>query len=113
MSTLRYIGAKTRQRIAAGDTPPWIRNHKGHRYIVQLVLSAPPWVDRSALRRLEYRAQCVTEMTGVLHEIDHVVPLNHPLVCGLTVPWNLEIVPARVNGAKSNKFAPDQLELFA
>lgn len=113
MGMLDYIRMESRKRLIAGDVPLWIANSKRRRYIAAVVLSAPPWVDREALRRLQYRAQCLSEMTGVPHEIDHIVPLNHPLVCGLTVPWNLEIVSARVNAAKSNKFAPDQLELFA
>lgn len=113
MGMIDYIRMKSRARLLAGETPPWIANSPRRRYIAAVVLSAPPWVDREALRRLQYRAQRLSEMSGVPHELDHIVPLNHPLVCGLTVPWNLQILPARTNGAKSNTFAPDQLELFA
>jgi hypothetical protein len=112
MGMIDYIRMKSRAKLLAGEVPAWIHNSPRHRYITQVVLSAPPWVDREALRLLQHRAQCLTELTGVPHEIDHIVPLNHPLVCGLTVPWNLEVVPAKVNGAKSNKWMPDQLELF-
>lgn len=109
---LDYIRMASRERLLLGEVPLWIANSKRSRYVTSVVLSAPPWVDRRALRLLKYRAQCLSEMSGIPHEIDHVVPLNHPLVCGLTVPWNLQIVPAKVNGAKSNRFNPHQQELF-
>jgi hypothetical protein len=41
----------------------------------------------------------------------HIVPLNHPYVCGLHVPWNMRVVPWRVNASKGNAFNPDQLPL--
>jgi len=103
----------TKPRILCGDIPRWIRNSKRARYITSVILSTPPWVDREALKALAYRAACLSEMTGVEHVLDHIVPLNHPRVCGLTVPWNLEVTTRKANGAKSNHFPDErQLEMF-
>lgn len=111
MGMVDYVG-RSRKRVAAGDIPGWISNRGRTQYIAQVVLSAPPWVDRWELYALKHTAAALTIMTGELHVLDHIVPMNHPLVCGLTVPWNLRIVRWRVNATKSNKWNPDQLELF-
>ena len=60
----------------------------------------PPWVCiadfvpacRAALRK------------GAEYELDHVIPLSHPLVCGLHVPANLRVVKRTTNRKKSNTF---------
>ena len=115
MGMLDYvIGHRgTRRRVLAGDIPDWLQRSKRKHYILQVIKSTPPWVTDEELRLIQLRARQVTELSGVEQHISHGIPLNHPRVCGLTVPWNLDIKPAKVNLAESNHIHLDeQLELF-
>lgn len=111
MTVARYFNPRLRARILAGEVPDWLARHPRQAYIRAAVLAAPPWVDRSALRTLRDYARNLTRITGVRHVLDHVVPLSHPYVCGLTVPWNLRVITYAQNAAKSNRWAPDQIEM--
>lgn len=111
MSCARYFNPQLRRRILSGNVPEWLERHPRKSYITAAVIQSPEWVDRSALRALRDEARRLTAATGVRHVLDHIIPLNHPYVCGLHVPWNLRPVPWASNAAKGNKFSPDQLEL--
>lgn len=113
MGMVDYVNkAPSRRMLLAGVTPKWIANSKYGSYIAAVLLSAPPWVDNAELRKFKKRAAELTHQTGVLHVVDHIVPLRHPRVCGLTVPWNLRVIPWRGNSAKSNHWVHGQPDLF-
>ena len=63
----------------------------------------PSWVDRKQIQSIYREAIRISEETGIPHHVDHIHPLNGKNLCGLHVPWNLQIIPARDNMKKSNK----------
>jgi hypothetical protein len=40
------------------------------------------------------------------YNVDHIIPLNNPFVCGLNVPENLKIIKDTENFSKGNRFIP-------
>lgn len=59
--------------------------------------ATPPWQDNSSLVRVFQNRPKGTH-------VDHIIPLTHPQVCGLNVPWNLQYLSEADNLSKSNKF---------
>lgn len=50
------------------------------------------------------KARSMSRETGIQHDVDHIIPLVNTKVCGLNVPWNLQIIPRSDNNAKSNRW---------
>jgi hypothetical protein len=66
--------------------------------------SMPPWADKKAINEIYIKARQLTIETGIKHEVDHIIPSNHVLVCGLHVETNLQIITEAENIVKSNSF---------
>jgi len=66
--------------------------------------ATPPWADHVAMRTVYKEAARLTGATGIRHEVDHIIPLRHPRICGLHIPANLQILTSDQNKRKSNQF---------
>ena len=100
-----------RTHVLCGDEPVWLQRHPRRAYVRQLIIATPPWARRSEVIRLERLAQQRSRSWGCLWVVDHVIPLNHPMVCGLNWHGNMRVITERENQMKGNRW-PENLELF-
>lgn len=77
--------------------------HKAMLYEARKRRATPPWVDLKAIEAVYVACAELNASSGRKHHVDHIYPLCSPVMCGLHVPWNLQILPADVNQRKSNK----------
>jgi hypothetical protein len=73
--------------------------------------ATPDWLtkeQKSKIVNIYKVCKKVSSTTGKLHHVDHIVPLQGENICGLHVPWNLAIIPAKANLEKGNKFLPQE-----
>jgi 5-methylcytosine-specific restriction endonuclease McrA len=77
---------------------------KGHRLMVER--KRLPWADVPRMKDM-YELARAYRSAGVSCQVDHIVPLKHPLVCGLHVIWNLQLLSRKDNSSKGNRTWPD------
>jgi len=66
--------------------------------------SCPPWADKNKIQEIYIKAKMLSEETGIPHEVDHIIPSTHPMVCGLHVETNLQVLTKSQNRKKFNTF---------
>lgn len=83
-----YYNYKAAERRASklNATPGWLTEH-----------------HQQELRDMYWLAKDLGRVSESTYEVDHIVPLRGEGVCGLHVPWNLQILPQDLNRRKSNK----------
>jgi hypothetical protein len=68
--------------------------------------ATPRWLTKEHLQEIEELFLCAKMFklyTGEEYHVDHIIPLQGKKVCGLHVPWNLQVISAKENLTKSNK----------
>ena len=72
----------------------------------QKLLATPKWLTQTQLDEMvqlyKLREQLSSEK-GIMYHVDHIIPLINEDVCGLHVPWNLQVIPAVDNMKKGNR----------
>jgi 5-methylcytosine-specific restriction endonuclease McrA len=79
------------------DANPGLMAEKCRARQAGLSTATPSWVDRSAIVAV-YDAAREQGLT-----VDHIMPLKGENVCGLHVPWNLQLLSKSENSSKGNR----------
>jgi len=91
-----------------------IKDPNAKRWYETLYQRCPPWCTQDMLEPI-YKQRDAMRAHGFNVEVDHIMPLRHPLFCGLHVPCNLQVISAKANAFKSNRRYPGhpQSEMFS
>ena len=65
------------------------------------------WANEDVILKIYQDARRVSKACNCPWHVDHIVPLQHPLVCGLHCEANLQILPSPLNLSKGNRTWPD------
>jgi len=78
------------------------------KYRAAKLLATPIWLTDKQLSQIEYyynMAKLIQDISGEETHVDHIIPLQGKEVCGLHVPWNLQILSRTDNLKKSNRIS--------
>ena len=75
------------------------KNARTAMYRANKIRATPPWLTQQ--HKDEIRR--IYENCPKGYHVDHIMPLNSNVLCGLHVPWNLQYLTANDNLRKSNK----------
>lgn len=67
----------------------------GASYRAKKTNATPPWLtkeDRAKIRLIFKEREQLSQLHGKEYHVDHILPLNSKLICGLHVPWNLRVI---------------------
>lgn len=101
------------KEVAKQKTAEWKRLHKDRVNATKAkrrafkLKATPSWLSEIQLQQIAdiyWLAADVSRITGESYHVDHIVPLQGKCVCGLHVPWNLQVLPSSENASKGNSY---------
>lgn len=117
MATVKAYAKKNKTKINASAADYRKRNPEVHREIsatrrARCRNATPPWLTkamREEIKAMHREASALKDQFGVRFDIDHVVPLDGRVVCGLHVPWNMRVITHDENSTRSKIFTEPDL----
>lgn len=70
--------------------------------------ATPSWFEKNKVAGKYKTAKRLSELTGIPHSVDHIIPLRSPIVCGLHCNDNLRVITLEDNMRKLNKLQVPQ-----
>jgi len=73
---------------------------------VSKIQATPIWLtpeQEKEINNFYWLARDLSVVSCDSYHVDHIVPLRGKNVCGLHVPWNLQILPSDINLSKGNR----------
>lgn len=67
-------------------------------------MAIPLWANDFFIKEAYHLAKLRTQIFEFKWHVDHIVPINSKIVCGLHTHGNLQVIPATENIKKSNKY---------
>lgn len=77
----------------------------------RIKLATPKWADKKAIEMVYKKAAEMSAVSGKSFHVDHIYPIISNFLCGLHVPWNLQIISASANCSKRNQIILPNEEL--
>ena len=96
------IGAKEKKLEWKKENPHLVTAMAANRR-AQKKSATPSWANSFFIREAYHLAKLRTKCTGFVWEVDHIYPLQSPIVCGLHVEHNLQVITATMNRSKGNR----------
>ena len=90
----------------------WRKANQAHqnallaKYRATKLKATPIWLSdeqHTDIKELYLMAKDLEKIFPWKQEIDHIIPLQGNKVCGLHVPWNLQILSSQANRKKGNQ----------
>lgn len=75
--------------------------------------ATPKWANLEKVKEFYIIAVRLSKETGIMHEVDHIIPLVNKTVCGLHWEGNLQVLTRTENASKNNKYSHDACQLQA
>ena len=70
-----------------------------------LLHATPRWAEKEKINEIYRQAAMMNKKNPEMkYQVDHIIPLNSELVCGLHTHENMQILPATQNQSKGNLF---------
>lgn len=90
------------QQRAWRENNPDKRNATNAKRRATKLQATPPWLTSDHLTEIQ-AIYLEASNHSTPHHVDHIIPLQGEDVCGLHVPWNLQVIPATENLSKGNR----------